>query len=114
MALNSESAIGNKLSQYTSGSDTPVSQPDQFRNPDGRMAQSSRKNPYCIEVSVGTERRIKVIRHSFACEICDGLHTIKWKIESVSALGDSGSLHFDGDGAQSAHAALLRGGSRHV
>ena len=97
MALSSKSAIGNKISQYASRPDTPISQPDQLRDPDGRMAQRSRKYFYCIEMAVGTEGGIKVVRHSFACEVCDRLHTIKGKMESVSALGHSGSLHFDGD-----------------
>src|SRR5271157_6192189 len=110
MALKSESAVGKKLSQLTSGSGAPLSQPDQFRNPDGRMAQRSLENTYCIEVPVRTQCRIEVIRHAFAGQIGNRLHAIKGKLEGLRPLGHSGGFHLDGDGSRIAQGSLLRGG----
>jgi hypothetical protein len=61
-------------------------------------------------MTVWPQGGIKVIRHIFACKICDHLDAIKRQVAGCRTLSDSSGLHFDGDGAAGAEFGLLGSG----
>src|SRR5438093_270424 len=61
-------------------------------------------------MAVGAERRIEVVRHVFASEICYCTYTKERQSQSLGALHDSRRFHFYSAPAEISQAALLRRG----
>src|ERR1700687_4974484 len=114
MALTSESAVCKKLSQGSSGPLTMLAQPNQLRQSGYRMAQRMAENTHCTEVTVGTQRFIKIIRHIFARKIGDGTYAIERQPQGLSARCDPSRFHFHRTGALRPQNTLLFGRPRHA
>src|SRR5205823_3609556 len=108
MALTSESAVGKKIPQGSGGPGAATLQPDQFREPGTRMAQTIPKNMHCSEVPVGTQRLVEVIRHIFACQIGYYLNARERQAQGFGSLGDAARFHFDSNSTLVMQSLLLR------
>ena len=72
------------------------------------MAQRSPNNTHCIEVAVGTQRPIEIIRQIFAGKVSDDAYAGKCGAERARAFGHAGGFHFDGNPAFRAQFGLFR------
>ena len=65
-------------------------------------------------MAVGTEGGVEVVGHGFGGEVGDGPNAMERQAARLGETGNTGGLHFHGDGARGAKAALFRGGPGHV
>jgi len=112
MALASESAIGNKISQDLRSPHTTLAQPEQLgpEPVDGAMKtlesplyRSDRRNVV----------RIEVVLHAFPSQIRHGLYAAE-RPPSARPLGHTTRFHFHGNRARGIETALFRRGASHV